>query len=51
MDLNSLIPAGSGVELTKATRIADSGEIAAQGVLANGDEHAYLLIPRRHRRD
>jgi len=48
VDLNSLIPAGSGVALTRAISVSNSGEIAAQGVLANGDEHGFLLIPRRH---
>ena len=46
IDLNTLVTPGSGVALTKGTHITDSGEITAQGVLANGDEHAFLLIPR-----
>ena len=47
IDLNTMIPARSGVTLTTATFITDAGEIAAQGTLANGDEHAFLLIPRK----
>jgi probable HAF family extracellular repeat protein len=48
IDLNTLVPQGSGVALTKATHVTDAGEITAQGVLANGDEHAFLLIPRKN---
>jgi probable HAF family extracellular repeat protein len=48
VDLNDFVPPASGVELTKAIGIADTGEIAVQGVLANGNERAFLLIPRRH---
>jgi probable HAF family extracellular repeat protein len=47
MDLNTLVAPGSGVTLTRATHITDRGEITAQGTLANGDEHAFLLIPRK----
>jgi probable HAF family extracellular repeat protein len=45
IDLNTLIPSGSGLTLTEATFINDRGEIAAQGVLPNGDTHTALLIP------
>jgi probable HAF family extracellular repeat protein len=45
VDLNNLVPPGSAVTLTEATFINDSGEIAAQGSLPNGDTHAFLLIP------
>jgi probable HAF family extracellular repeat protein len=45
VDLNSFVPASSNVTLTVATLINDRGEIAAQGVLPNGDTHAILLIP------
>lgn len=45
IDLNT-VPPGSGLTLTDATRIADGGEITGQAVLDNGEEHAYLLIPR-----
>ena len=48
IDLNTLVPPGSGVVLTKATNITDSGTIAAQGVLASGEEHAFLLVPRKN---
>jgi probable HAF family extracellular repeat protein len=44
-DLNALIPAGSGVQLMAAVGLNDRGEIVAQGVLSNGDLHAFLLIP------
>src|SRR5262249_49234499 len=44
-DLNRLIPAGSGVQLTVAVGLNEAGEIAAQGVTSNGDLHAFLLIP------
>jgi probable HAF family extracellular repeat protein len=45
VDLNSLILPNSGVQLTLALYINDSGEIAAHGTLSNGDQHAFLLIP------
>lgn len=45
VDLNSLIPPGSGLQLKSATNINDRGEIAGTGVLVNGDQHAFLLIP------
>ena len=45
VDLNSFVPPGSNLTLTVATLISDRGEIAAQGVLSNGDTHAILLIP------
>ena len=44
-DLNTLTPADPGVQLTVAVGLNDRGEIAAQGVLANGNLHAFLLIP------
>ena len=44
-DLNTLIPAGSGVQLTVGLGINEQGQIAAQGVLPNGDIHAFLLTP------
>ena len=44
-DLNTLIPAGSGVQLTVGLGINERGQIAAQGLLPNGDIHAFLLIP------
>ena len=45
VDLNSLVPAGSGVQLTNGDYINERGEITCDGVLANGDIHAFLLIP------
>jgi probable HAF family extracellular repeat protein len=45
IDLNSFVPASSNLTLIAATLINDRGEIAAQGVLSNGDTHAILLIP------
>jgi probable HAF family extracellular repeat protein len=45
IDLNTLIPPGSGLTLTDAIYVNDRGEIAGTGLLLNGDVHAYLLIP------
>lgn len=45
IDLNTLISPGSDLTLTGAVYINDRGEIAGFGVLPNGDEHAYVLIP------
>ena len=44
-DLNSLVPAGSGVQLKWALGLNETGEIAALGVLPDGDQHTFLLIP------
>jgi probable HAF family extracellular repeat protein len=44
-DLNTLIPPGSGFFIGDVNFINDSGEIAATGILPNGDQHALLLIP------
>src|SRR5438445_496493 len=45
-DLNNLIPAGSGWELTDAAAINDKGPIAANGYSATtGKTHAFLLNP------
>lgn len=41
-DLNNLIPANTGWELTQATGISESGQIAGYGVL-NKRIHAFLL--------
>jgi probable HAF family extracellular repeat protein len=49
IDLNTLIPLDSGVQLFSAPDINDRGEIVALGVLPNGDGHAFLLIPCRER--
>jgi probable HAF family extracellular repeat protein len=45
VDLNTLIPPGSNLQLIEANSINDRGEIAGQGTLPNGDNHAFLLIP------
>jgi probable HAF family extracellular repeat protein len=45
VDLNSLVPPGSGVQLWLANHINERGEITAAGVLSNGDNRAFLLIP------
>lgn len=50
IDLNTLVPPGARVILTMATSITDSGIIAAEGILANGAAHAFLLIPRNKAR-
>jgi len=44
VDLNTLVPRGSGVQLTVASP-NERGEIIAEGLLPNGDNHAFLLIP------
>lgn len=45
VDLNSLVLPGSGLTAVAALFINDRGEIAGWGLLANGDQHATLLIP------
>ena len=45
MDLNTLIPPGSGLQLTEADEINDLGEISAEGPDANGNNHVVVLIP------
>jgi len=45
VDLNDLALPGSGLHLQDARLINDRGEIVCTGVLANGDQHAVLLIP------
>jgi probable HAF family extracellular repeat protein len=44
-DLNSLIPPNSNLTVGGVNFINDRGEIAATGVLANGDQRAILLVP------
>src|SRR5208283_27403 len=44
-DLNAFVPVSSNLTLTIATFINDRGEIAAEGMLPNGDQRAVLLIP------
>jgi probable HAF family extracellular repeat protein len=45
VDLNTLVPANSGIQLVEAVQINYPGEIAVNGVDANGNNHAVLLIP------
>lgn len=44
-EVNSLIPPNSGFFISYLNFINDRGEIAATGVLPNGDQHDLLLIP------
>lgn len=43
--LQDLLLPGSNVTLNNAININDRGEIAAIGVLPNGDQHVFLLVP------
>jgi uncharacterized membrane protein len=45
VDLNTLVPPGSGLQLYEADQINDLGEISVQGSDANGNNHVVLLIP------
>ncbi len=45
VDLNTLIPANAGIQLTGAVYINDFGEIAALGAISNNDIRAFVLIP------
>jgi len=45
VDLNTLVAPGSGLTLVFAASINDDGEIAGDGLLSNGDNHAFLLTP------
>jgi probable HAF family extracellular repeat protein len=45
VDLNTLVSFNSGIQLFEAGQINDRGEIAVDGVDANGHLHAVLLIP------
>jgi len=45
VNLNIFVPANSGLRLTVALNINERGAIAAQGVLSDGDTHAFVLIP------
>jgi probable HAF family extracellular repeat protein len=45
IDLNKLIPPGSSLQLTEPATINDRGEIAGNGFDADGNQHAFLLIP------
>lgn len=44
IDLNGLLPSGSGWVLQKATAISDGGQIAGEGTF-NGSPKAFLLTP------
>jgi probable HAF family extracellular repeat protein len=44
-DLNTLVTPGTGVSVIAAAAINDRGEIYGTGMLANGDQHAILLVP------
>lgn len=44
-DLNALVEPGSGFFIGDVNFINDSGEIAATGVLSNGNQHALVLVP------
>lgn len=44
-DLNTLIPAGSGWQLTDATAINDNGQILVDATNTTGLSHAFLLTP------
>jgi hypothetical protein len=45
VDLQNLIPVGSGFRIIESIWINDRGEIAANAVLPSGEFHAVLLIP------
>ncbi len=45
VDLNTLVPPNSGIQLNETGQINDHGEISAIGVDANNNYHAVLLIP------
>jgi probable HAF family extracellular repeat protein len=45
IDLNTLIPPGSGIQLTHGVAINDAGEISGDGILPSGDNRAFILIP------
>jgi probable HAF family extracellular repeat protein len=45
VDLNTLVPSGSRLQLFGAVDINNRGEIVGGGVLVNGDARAVLLIP------
>jgi probable HAF family extracellular repeat protein len=45
VDLQNLIVRGPNLSLIEAVFINDRGEIAADGLTSNGDQHGVLLIP------
>ncbi len=46
VNLNTLLPAGTGFTLTDAVAINDSGQILCDATNASGSEHAVLLSPK-----
>ena len=46
IDLNTLIDAASGWTLTSANDINNSGWIVGRGINPQGQEHAFLLVPK-----
>jgi hypothetical protein len=45
IDLNVFVPPGSDIVLVEGMGITDLGEIVSLGLLPNGDQHVFLLIP------
>jgi len=45
VDLNTLLPSGSGWTLVAAYGINDAGQITGSGTNPNGEPHAFLLSP------
>ena len=45
VDLNTLVPSGSSLQLAAALDINDRVEISGEGITFNGDLHTFLLIP------
>jgi hypothetical protein len=45
VDLNTLVPPGSGLQLFEAGQINDRGEISVKALDASGNNHTVLLIP------
>ena len=45
LDLNALIPPGSGLHLESTYTINNQGEIAGEGTDTSGNGHAFLLVP------
>jgi hypothetical protein len=45
LDLMTLVPANSPLQLLNASSINDRGEITGFGLTSNGEVHAYLLTP------
>jgi probable HAF family extracellular repeat protein len=45
VDLNTLVPPGTNLQLREARNINDRGEISGGGVTSSGDGRAFLLIP------